>query len=329
MMQYAPVVVFVYNRCEHAKDLLDSLAKCTLADKTDVYVFADGPKNEAAKDKVNKVREMINSYENSSVFASYTVRESDINKGLAKSIISGVSEIIEKYGKVIVLEDDLVVATQYLTYMNDALSAFENDKSKFAIAGWSYPIKGLKSYDKDAWLFYRACSWGWGTWSDRWNKVVWDPDEAKFAKKLNNPKWCENFCRGGNDLPGMLKMQLEGKRDSWAIRWNAWAAELDMMTVYPKDSLIVNNGRDGSGVHAHEGQQDYSANLRNEENLAYDFAPAKDKYTFDDVQLDAKLIKQAWLFDSDTFSKKVKRNMRTIFVEHKLPNVVKKVLHIG
>lgn len=325
MSQYAPVVVFTYNRCEHTEDLLNSLAACVLAKESDLVIFSDGPKREEHKESVSNVRKLINDPKWEGLFNSVRVIESKVNKGLANSIITGVTDVINEYNKVIVLEDDLVVAPQYLTFMNDALSAYENDDTKFAIAGWSYPIKALKDYEKDAWLFYRACSWGWGTWKNRWDKVIFDPDEAGFSQKLSDEYWVKKFCRGGNDLPGMLEMQLEGKRDSWAIRWNAWASQLDMMTVYPKDSLIVNNGRDGSGVHAHEGQQDYSASLRGE-GVAYDFAKAKEKYIFDGIEIDEKLIKQAWLFDSDTLTKKVKRNLKTIFVDHKVPDVVKKAI---
>lgn len=326
MVQYAPVVVFTYNRCEHTKDLLDSLAACKDADKTDLVIFSDGPKRESHEADIRKVRELINDPEWKIKFNSVKITESQKNKGLANSIISGVSEVIKEYKRVIVLEDDLVVAPQFLTFMNGALEAFEDDLDKFAIAGWSYPAKGLKNYNKDAWLFYRACSWGWGTWEDRWNKIIWDPKEARFEEKLSDVEWVSNFCKGGNDLPGMLKMQLEGKRDSWAIRWNAWASEFGQMTVYPKDALIVNNGRDGSGVHAHEGQEDYSSSLRAEDQLTYDFATPKESYAFDGIEIDKKLIRQAWLFDSDTLGKKLKRNLRTIFVEHKVPNVIKKLV---
>lgn len=325
MLEYAPVVVFVYNRPNHTEELLDSLAKCRHADKTDVFVFADGPKNEAARENVSNVRSIIRKYEGTSQFSKYSIYESEINKGLAKSVISGVSEIISKYGRVVVLEDDLVVAPQFLDFMNGALEAYEKDETKFAIAGWSYPLNELKKYDKDAWLFYRACSWGWGTWGNRWNKVVWDHDKAGFEEKLKNPVWVDKFCRGGNDLPNMLKMQLEGKIDSWAVRWNAWAAELNMLTVYPKDAFVVNNGRDGSGVHSHEGQSDSSASLRNDDFSGISFASPKDEYLFDEIVFDKKLADRAWLYESDTLTKKIKRNLRTIFVEHRVPNVVRRI----
>ena len=324
MMDRAPIVVFVYNRADHAKRLLDSLSMCDGSVESEVFIFSDGPKesedesiNESNRKRVNEVRSLIHDSMWNEKFKSITVTEAEKNKGLANSIISGVTDIINRYGKVIVLEDDLVLAEGFLDYMNQALNAYQDDEEIFAISGWTYPCKGLKSYDKDGWLYYRACSWGWGTWKDRWANVIFDPIGANFEGKLANKEWCDKFCRGGNDLPNMLRMQLEGKRDSWAIRWNAAASDLDMMTLYPRESFVINEGRDGSGVHCGEASYEQG-----------DFACSKVSYDFNDIKPNEKLIKQAWHFESDTLSKKIKRNLKTIFVEHKVPNVVKKLVGI-
>ena len=330
----APVAVFVYKRADHTEELLQSLAACSLAKETDVFIFADGQKPvqdlevfERDAREIKQVRSLINDSKWTECFRSLAITEAESNRGLANSIIAGVTEVVNRYGRIIVLEDDLVVARDFLQYMNAALDYFENDKDKFAITGWSYPAKSLDEYKKDAWLFYRACSWGWGTWSDRWNKVEFDPKKADFEGKLKDSAWCDKFTRGGNDLPGMLRLQLDGKRDSWAIRWNAAAADLDMMTVYPKQSRIMNNGRDGSGTHCGEAaytQSDIQDLQASNQDSAATGNLRVPEYDFSNIVPDKRLMKQAWYFESDTIDKKIRRNLRKIFVEHKVPDFIKK-----
>lgn len=342
MNKLAPVAIFVYKRADHTEELLQSLAACRLAKKTDVFIFADGQKpaeNEEIRNRdareIEEVRNLISDVRWTECFKSLTIASSDVNKGLANSVIAGVTDVINSFGKIIVLEDDLVVAQDFLEYMNAALNFFADDEGKFAVTGWSYPIKSLAGYGKDAWMFYRACSWGWGTWADRWNKVEFNPVKADFEGKLNDPEWCNKFTRGGNDLPGMLRLQLDGKRDSWAIRWNAAASDLDMMTVYPQRSRIMNNGRDGSGTHCGEAAYKQSeicdsvedgstvvvkGNSESEQEEGFEL----NIYDFSGIVPDRKLMRQAWYFESDTIDKKIRRNLRKIFVEHKVPDFIKR-----
>lgn len=308
----APIVIFTYKRAEHTRRLLDSLAKCELAKESDIYIFSDGPKGLNDSSEVEEVRTVIHELKWKEAFKTITYSEAAVNQGLAKSIISGVTNVINEHGRVLVLEDDLVVAPSYIKYMNSALEAFEKDERVFSVTGWTYPISGLKHYKKDAWGYYRACSWGWGTWKDRWDKVEFDPKKAGFAKKIEDEAWCAKFTRGGLDLPGMLKLQLDGKIDSWAIRWNAISTDLDMITMYPKEPVISNRGLDGSGTHCAE------ADVKE-----LGLSVGKDSYDFTDIELDNKLVKKAWRQCSDTLDKKIKRNLKTIFIDHKIPNAVK------
>lgn len=316
----APVVVFVYKRLQHTENVLKSLAGCKLATDTEVFIFSDGPKKSTDEEEVAKVRKLINEDRWKEAFRSVTVNESPVNKGLANSIISGATQIINKYGKVLVLEDDLIVAPYYLTYMNQALQAFEDNKNIYAVAGWSYPVKVLESYNKDAWLHYRPCSWGWGTWADRWNKVVWDHKEADFAGKLEDAEWCKKLAKAGNDLAPMLRRQLKGEIDSWAIRWTANQTEQGLMAVFPTHPVVYDDGRDGSGTHCHaSGENENINNGSNsdgrslEEFIAQNFVHGKDVYDFSNITVNKKIINAAWNYDSDTFVKKVKRNLKKIF----------------
>lgn len=321
----APIAVFVYKRMEHTANLLTSLAGCVHAKETEVFIFSDGPKKETDVADVSAVRNLIHDSKWEDLFGKITVIEAPSNKGLANSIISGATQIINEYGKVLVLEDDLIVAPYYITYMNQALNAFENSDNIFAVAGWSYPVKELENYKKDAWLHYRPCSWGWGTWKDRWDKVVWDPEEAHFMDKLSDRNWLGRLDKAGTDLAPMLRRQLNGEIDSWAVRWTANQVELGMLAVFPTHPVVFDDGRDGTGTHAHarQGNDAVDNNRKLEQFISSTFVYGKEVFDFSDAQLDKKIVRAAWNYDSDTLVKKIKRNLKKIFVEHNIPDFMK------
>lgn len=322
---FAPIAVFVYKRENHTRKLLESLAKCRYASISDIYIFSDGAKKPEDEEDIRKVRELIHEERWNEAFGNLNIIEAPSNKGLANSIIGGVTNVIKRYGKIIVLEDDLEVSPNFLTYMNEMLVSQQENEKIFAIAGWTYPfcVNGTDSEGrKKPWLFYRACSWGWATWADRWEKVEFDPVIANYEDKLANRRWCEQFSRGGNDLPGMLQLYLDGKIDSWAIRWNAAACDLDMMTVYPGVPLLINNGMDGSGTNCavRDESQQPKVGFCDETSEAVQIiedAPASDPIK------DSRLIRKAWKYESDTLDKKIRRNLKVIFVEHKVPGFLK------
>lgn len=244
----APVVIFVYNRPEHAKKTIEALAENYLAKETDVIIFSDAAKNEKATVAVEATRKFIDSVPTKKLFRSVEIIKAPKNIGLANSVVNGVTEIVEKFGEVIVVEDDLVSSKDFLQYMNRALEYYKNNESIWSISGYNIPIKIPSSYNHDLYLSYRGCSWGWATWRDRWNKVDWNVTDYDAFK--NNKKLRRKFNRGGRDMANMLDLQMEGKIDSWAIRWCYAQAKLDMYTVYPVKSRIKNIGLDGSGTHS-------------------------------------------------------------------------------
>jgi len=244
----APVVIFVYARPEHTKQTIESLAKNALADETEVYIYSDAPKNEKVQQKVEMVREYIDTLAQRNLFKSIHIIKGETNKGLARSVISGVTEIIDQYSKVIVVEDDLVSAPNFLQYMNEALEFYEEDNRIWSICGYTFKMNIPADYNHDVYLSYRGGSWGWATWRDRWEKVDWEVTDYPVFK--NNKKLRSRFNRGGRDMANMLDNQMQGKIDSWAIRWCYAQSKLDMSTVYPIVSRIKNIGLDGTGTHS-------------------------------------------------------------------------------
>lgn len=244
----APVVMFVYNRADHLKKTYDALSKCQEAKDTDLFIFSDGPKNEKAVSEVNEVRMLLEEIEKKSDFKSINVRASTENKGLAKSIINGVSEIIEEYGKVIVIEDDSVASPYFLSFMNESLNFYENEKNIGAIAGYTPQFDYPSGFKGDVFVSYRSCSCAWATWSDRWKGVDWNLEKVEDFYK--NPELIKKLNSNGADRFIRLYRQTKGNGTSWSVRFGAHLVKNNQMTVYPRYSYIENVGCDASGTHS-------------------------------------------------------------------------------
>ncbi|QGY48087.1 glycosyltransferase [Maribellus comscasis] len=240
----SPICLFTYNRLSETKQTVEALQENYLASGSDLIVFSDGAKTEAASAKVAEVRKFIQTIKG---FKSLEIIESPENKGLAKSIISGVSSVIQRSGKVIVLEDDLITSPNFLDFMNQALDFYANQEKAFSVSGYTMDLPSLTDYSKDFYLGYRASSWGWATWADRWNKVDWEVNE--YNRFIRNPVEHFQFMRGGSDLPYMLWKQMNGKIDSWAIRWCFDQYKKNLFTVFPKESKIKNIGFGETATH--------------------------------------------------------------------------------
>ena len=243
----APIIMFAYNRLDTLKKTVNALEKNILADKSNIIIFSDYAKNIEDQKKVNQVREYLDELQNNHGFNSIDIRYSQENFGLARSIINGVSNVIERFGKVIVLEDDLITSTDFIEYMNEALKFYEDDKRIWSISGYTFNIKIPKSYNHDVFFTRRLCSWGWATWKDRWNLIDWEVSD--FESFNGNKRYKKSFNMGGRDLSNMLKAQMEGEIDSWAIRSCYSQFKHNMYTVYPVKSKVKNIGFSGSGTH--------------------------------------------------------------------------------
>lgn len=238
-----PIVVFAYNRRKVLETMISSLKKNAEAPNSDLFVFIDGPKigNDDDKNRVYEVRDFVRSI---SGFKTIDIRISDENKGLASSIIEGVSEIINEYGAAIVVEDDLVVQPNFLKFMNEGLRVYENNKDVWSICAYSDKIKVPKNYEYDAYFCPRSSPWGWGTWANRWNSVDWSFNnwEVWKLKKKEFNKW------GGSDCFSMLESCKNGLNQSWAIRFRFNQFLQNKLSLFPVKSLVKNDGFDGSGT---------------------------------------------------------------------------------
>lgn len=248
MRTLAPIILFVFNRPEHTRKTLLSLKENELAKDSLLIIYVDGLKfnsTEEQKERNEAVKKVIRE----EVWCKEVVIiESENNKGLAKSIVDGVTENVRKYGKVIVLEDDLITDRFFLKFMNDGLDMYEFEDSVACISGYIYPVKNVLP---NTFFIKGADCWGWATWERSWD--LYDDNGSRLLEQLEDKKLSFDF-NFFNSYPyiDMLKDQIDKKNNSWAILWYASAYLRNKLTLYPGKSLIQNIGIDGSGIHSGE-----------------------------------------------------------------------------
>ena len=241
-MSISPILLFTYNRPEHTRLTLEALKKNHLSDRSSLYIFSDGYRDETDREEVMKVRELIRSVEG---FASIHIEERTENVGLARNIIEGVTGVVNEHGKVIVLEDDLITSPYFLTFMNDVLERYEQEEKIAHVQGFCFPLLDLP----DAFLIKWTGSWGWATWKRAWD--LFNPDGEALLTEIMKKKLNREFDFNGNyPFTRMLRRQVNGENDSWAIRWNASLFLKNRLSVNAGKSLVQNIGFDGSGRHS-------------------------------------------------------------------------------
>lgn len=238
----APIILFVFARPEHTKRTLDALAANRLAAQSDLFVYADAARNQNEVERVHAVRSLIYA---TSGFRSVTIIERETNYGLARNIVEGVTDVCNRYGRAIVLEDDLVTSPYFIEYMNNALEKYADEASVMHISGYIFPIdaKGLPQT-----FFLRTTScWGWATWKRAWELFDKKPGDLR-QRFTPNLKYAFNFENATN-FWDQVELNLSGKIDTWAIFWYASVFLNNGLCLHPSQSLVQNIGHDGSGVH--------------------------------------------------------------------------------
>lgn len=257
----APIALFVYNRPVHTRRTVEALLKNEPAAESDLFIFSDAAKRPEVAESVCRVREYIRTITG---FKSITIVDRDRNWGLANSIIDGVTSVVNRYGRVIVLEDDLVTSMYFLEYMNTALERYQAEDRVMQVSGHVFPIR--VHGETDAVFLPMTTSWGWATWARAWKHF--DPKSTGYAQLKGDAKLRKRFnLDGAYDYFSMLEAQLAGRVDSWAVRWYLSVFMRGGLTLFPVKSLVENCGFDGSGTHCGEGEcapvlsQDFTVNV--------------------------------------------------------------------
>jgi len=243
-MYISPIIIFTYNRIDHLDTLIRSLKKNNLFADSKVFVFSDGPKNEIDKKKIENIRIFLK--KNLQIHKSEII-ERDVNLGLSRNVIGGITDAFKTYDQLIILEDDLEVSPFFLNYMNDALNMYKSVDNVASISGYMYPIDP-KKFSNDYFFLNLVESWGWGTWKRAWN--IFENDSLQLKKKIDEKQLANEFnFESGISYYKMLTDNINGLNDSWAVRWYASTFLKNMNTLFPSKSFVKNIGIDDSGEH--------------------------------------------------------------------------------
>jgi len=240
---HAPIVIFIYKRPEHLRRMLETLVACEGFDQAQVFVFGDGPKTPEQAPAVEEARAVARAMLGDR--AEY--RFQDSNRGLANSVIAGVTELTERFGRAIVIEDDLLLAPQFLSFINSALDHYQDDEQVMQVSGFMFDVPELRER-REAVVLPLTTSWGWGTWHRAWKKF--DATASSWPAIRANAAERRRFDLDGcYDYAEMMERQLLGMIDAWDICWYLSVFSHKGLVIYPPSSLVANTGMDGSGSH--------------------------------------------------------------------------------
>jgi hypothetical protein len=265
MASPAPIVFFAYNRPVHTRQTLEALSKSHMAGESSLFIYIDGPKvNASAQTKAN-IEEVKKIAAEKQWCGQVNIIAAEQNKGLFKSITEGITKTVDQFGKVIVMEDDVLVAPGFLKYMNDALDLYENTPEVMHISGFSRDEFKTIPVEASTYFFYHTTCWGWATWKRAWDKFIPDALQVKHAvsskgniKKLNMDNTFEMFWG--------LKAIADGKFQSWNTVWHSVVFLNDGFCLHPSKSMVSNIGHDGSGTNCTP-DDSFGINQLSEENI--------------------------------------------------------------
>jgi len=263
----APICLFTYNRIEETKKTVSALQANFLAKDSDLIIFSDAAKNETSQFLVDQVREYIKTIIG---FKSLRIIQAEKNKGLANSIIDGVTLIINEYDRVIVLEDDLITSRNFLDFMNQALDFYEEEEKVYSVNGFSLDV-GLED-SKDVYFQTRPFPWGWATWREKWKDVEFNKKVLKKNVIEGVIKLVDFKMECGEDTVKMLNDSLNDKNNSWYIRWTLSHFLQGKVSIYPTCSLVKNIGFGDNGTHC-KAINPYKVNMSKSDDINWHFRP--------------------------------------------------------
>jgi len=261
MTNLSPIVLFVYNRPWHTRQTLEALSKNLLADESKLYIYADGPKENATEEQLRKINDVRKLIREKKWCREVEIIEREKNMGLANSVIAGVTEIVNRFGKIVVLEDDLVTSPGFLKYMNEALRIYENEVEVMHISGYMYPVKDRLP---DTFFLITTSIWGWGTWKRAWK--FFNDDAKKLLEDIYTSQRMEEFTFNNSiSVDGMLHQKAIGLNESWDACWYANVFLFNGFCLHPYKSLVRNIGHDETGVHC---KKSWLSNIYNKQEIA-------------------------------------------------------------
>lgn len=243
-MKPTPVAVFAYNRANHLEKTLEALSNCRRIDECEVFIHCDGVNRPEHQAQVEATRQIARKWAQA---MNWHLVERNENLGCDPSIIKEVTALCKEFGRVIVIEDDIIVSPAFISFMLEALDMYEDTPNIFQVAGFTFSANRLSK--GDSFLIPLTSSWGWATWQRAWKSLAINYDEAKNS--LRSVKFCEKFdLDGAYPFSQMLLEDITKRENKWDIWWYYNVFKNDGLVVYPTRSLVYNNGFDSTGLHS-------------------------------------------------------------------------------
>lgn len=245
--QFAPIVLFVYKRTWHTKQTLHALMANDFADQSTLYVYSDSPKHMASEEDINAVKDVRQLVKSEQWCKEVHLIEAEHNKGLVRSFVDGITEVVNRHGRVIVLEEDQITSKGFLTFLNQALDLYENDTRVMHVSGYMYPAK-FECANTTFFLDVQTCP-GWATWKRAWDLYNDDVDDHLRYYRVSKKRRWQFDVEGSAHFFAQLERNENGHQYSWAVRWYASCSCVGGLALFPSRSLVQNAGCDGTGDH--------------------------------------------------------------------------------
>jgi hypothetical protein len=244
---HAPVVMIGYNREWAIKKSLTNLSQCKGVEKRDVFVYIDAPYRIEDARSVSEMIDAAQEFKNK--IPKLRIISRSVNYGVPGNLVEAITEIVNKYGRIIFFEDDVLVSRTFLEYMDEGLEKFESDPKIWSINGYCDHMLYIPwFYSGDVFLSPRVNAWGFGTWKDRWNAVDFSLEEWKKTNK-NKSEIKKIEARLGWRFSKCLNDLLEGKDRTWDYQCTYHMYKNDLFAITPRKSLTKNIGLGVDSVH--------------------------------------------------------------------------------
>ncbi len=315
----APVVMISYNRPDWIQLSLNNVALAHGAVDHEIFVFIDGPRSEGDRILQDRICEIAVSYKQK--LPKLNIIRRDRNYGCRGNIVDAISTVITQYGKVIVIEDDVLVSRTFLEYMDDALKFYKDDKKIWSINAYQSPELHIpKDYPYDIYLNPINLCWGWGTWKDRWEQVDFDMEDWPVMR--TNSDMIARLNRSGRHILGMIESQFAGRLRTWDVQCTYHVIKNGLMSVEPRYQLSKNIGFSAQleGEH-YKGDLPYLSR-----QPYYNFRPRLVGHLVQDVRIFRQF---EWIARSRNLRIGVLRKLKRIFAYLKPKNLDPKEVHIS
>ena len=242
---YAPVIITTLCRYEHFKRCVESLARCTGADKTELYVGLDAPVKENHKDGYQKINQYVDTIIG---FKAVHVFRRDVNYGPVKNDLDLKKQVEKRFDRYISTEDDNEFSPNFLVYMNKGLELYKDDPKVLAICGYSYPFdhwKNIRGYEYNAYPIHAFCAWGVGCWVKK--RISSFVNSESAYQVIHSWRLVYKMFRKKQHIT-IHRLLFRNKTAYGDLIIRVYCALNDVYCIFPSLSKVRNYGFDGSGL---------------------------------------------------------------------------------